>query len=683
MWSLAADVGGTFTDLVLMDGSRGAIFLDKVPSTPGRANSVLQGIERITAQAGVAPRDVDLFVHGFTVGTNAFLMRSGARVALVVTRGFRDVLEIGNQLRPSLYHLSQRKPTPVVRRSCVVEAQERVDAFGEVLMALSDAEAVRVADAVAALAPEAVAVCLTFAHLAPQHEQRLAKALEARLPGVPVYLSCRVNPQIEEYPRANTTAVAAYVGPVVARYVTTLEQALNALEFRAPLRLMRSDGGVATPASARENPVNMLLSGPAGGVIAGAAVAAELDVPDIVTFDMGGTSADFSLIVAGEPRMVTARVVDGQPLRMPTLDIETISAGGGSIAHVDLGGALRVGPHSAGAEPGPACYGLGGQDATVTDAAVVLGIIHPQEFLGGEMRIDAQLALEAVSRAVADPLGLDVYAAALGIVRIANASMARAIRKLLVERGLDLRDFALLAFGGAGPVYAPYLAQELGMREVLVPDSPGVYAARGLLMSDIRHVAQAPCLRRLDALDAAELAERCAQLRATLEPALARDGIPPADRYYRYSADMRCIGQFHELAVPLPAPASNEWWSVARAAADFHAEHARAYGHADSSVPVEVVNLRLEAFGRMARATAKANASTADGPPVPITRRPVCLAPDVGFVPTDIYRRADLAPGHEITGPAIVTQRDTTTVVLAGQRARVASSGTLRIEVRS
>ena len=681
MRTLSADVGGTFTDLVLMDGEAGRVHLDKIPSTPGRADAVLSGIRRVTEEAGITPGDIDIFVHGFTVGTNAFLTRNGAEVAMAVTSGMRDVLEIGDQMRPHLYRLSQSKPSPVVPRSRMIEVDERRDAFGNVVTELTQAEAQRVADALAALEPEAVAVCLGFSYLDDSHETLLEQTIGRRLPGVPIYLSSRVNPQIEEYPRANTTAVAAYVGPVVDRYVSTLDQALAGDGVSAPLRLMRSDGGVATPQSARDNPAAMLLSGPAGGVIAGASIAGELDVPDLVTFDMGGTSADFSVIASNEPRMVTARHIDGQPLRLPSLDIETISAGGGSIAHVDLGGALRVGPQSAGAEPGPACYGQGGSLATVTDAAVVLGILHPGEFLDGEIPLDAELARQAVTQHVAEPLGLGLEAAALGIVRVANAGMIQTIRKLSVERGLDIREFALLAFGGAGPIYAPFMARDLDMNEVLVPANPGVYAAQGLLMSDVRHTNQTAFQRRFSKVEEAELTERLTTLSDELDEALERDGIPAGDRRFRYVADMRCTGQFHELLVPMPEPNAPGWWQADAIAASFHAQHDRAYGHTDYDAPVEFVNLRVEAFGETTKAALPPFDDQATGAPEPYAVRAVCLDDDEGFRDTAVHRRSDLLPGHIIEGPAVIVQRDTTTVILAGQSASIADSGVIRIKV--
>ncbi len=677
-YRLGVDVGGTFTDLVLIGGLTG-VHLDKVPSTPGRPDAVLDGIRRIAGTAGIAASEIDLFVHGFTVATNAFLTRNGARVAMAVTAGMRDILEIGDQMRPHLYRLSQTKPLPVVPRSRTIEVAERRDAFGRVVTALTRDEARRVAAAIAALEPESVAICLAFSFLDASHEEMLEGALGEALPGVPLYLSSRVNPQIEEFPRANTTALAAYVGPVVDRYVSTLDQALAADSVAAPLRLMRSDGGIATPRSARDNPAAMLFSGPAGGVIAGARMAEELGVGDLVTFDMGGTSADFSVIAGGEPRMVTERHVGGVPLRLPTLDIETISAGGGSIAHVDIGGALRVGPQSAGAEPGPACYARGGTNATVTDAAVVLGILHADEFLGGEVPLDAGLARQAVTGNVASPLGLSLEEAALGIVRVANAGMIQTIRKLSVERGLDIRDFALVAFGGAGPIYAPYLARDLDMAEVLVPAHPGVYAAQGLLMSDVRHTAQTAFQRGFARTSEAELSDRLGAMARELDTELERDGIVAEDRAMRYLADMRCTGQFHELLVPLPPPGDPGWWKPDEVAAAFHEVHERAYGHTDADVPVEFVNLRVEAFGRTPKAALPPVPGKATAAPEPTVRRQVCLEVKAGFVETPVYRRGDLRPGHALRGPAIITQRDTTTVVLAGQTATVAGGGVLRV----
>jgi len=681
MYHLSADVGGTFTDLVLVDSQSGAKFIDKVPSTPGSADSVIDGIHRISKAAGISPGDIDIFVHGFTVGTNAFLMRRGAKTALVVPEGLRDVLEIGDQLRPHLYRLSQTKPPPVVPRSRVIEIRERRDAFGTVVDTLDDDEIDRAVSALREIDAESVAVCLSFSFLDRESEDRMCGALSAAFPDTPVYLSSDINPQIEEYPRTATTAVAAYVGPVVDRYVAKLDQALGGEGISAPLLLMKSDGGVATPVAARRNPGALLLSGPAGGVIAGARVAEALGIEDMVTFDMGGTSADFSLIVGREPRMVTSRDIDGQPLRLPSLDIETISAGGGSIASVDLGGAIKVGPESAGADPGPACYGNGGTQPTVTDAAVVLGLLAPEQFLGGEMPLDASLAEKAIAAEIATPLDMSVDEAALGIIRVACASMNQAIRKLSVERGVDVRAFTLMAFGGAGPLYSSFMAKDLDMAEVVVPPSPGVYAAQGLLQSDIRHTVQAAWQQSLAKIDGATVGEKLNAMKADLDAALERDGIAEADRYFRFGADMRCVGQFHELQVPLDDPSQPGWWDAAEQARRFHELHRIMYGHADDRVPVEFVNVRVEAFGRTAKVDLSKAEGRASGTPTAMNERRVLLDAAEGPATAPVYDRSGLLPGHEFTGPAIVVQRDSTTVVLSGQKAVVDDYGMIRIRI--
>ncbi len=682
-WYLAADVGGTFTDLVLLDAARGEVLLDKVSSAAtASGEGVIAGIERLCQRAGISSGNIALFVHGFTVGTNAFLTRRGARAALLVTEGFRDVLLIGDQMRPQLYDLRVAKPAPVVPRQRTLEVAERLDAFGKVVTPLTAEEIERVVEAVAALALEAVAICLGFSFLDDRHEVALAEALAARLPGVPLYLSSRVNPAIEEYPRANTTAIAAYVGPVVGGYVARLGQRLAEAGVTAPLRLMRSDGGIATPRAVQDNPAQMLLSGPAAGVVAGAELAAELDLQDLVTFDMGGTSADFSLIRGGRPARVPERVVAGQPLRLPALDLETISAGGGSIATVDLAGALRVGPDSAGAEPGPACYGRGGSQATVTDAALLLGLLSAEDFLGGDMPLDPAAAEATVRREVAEPLELEPDAAAAGILAVAIANMVQAIRTLTVERGHDVRGFALVAAGGAGPLYAGMIARDLGMAEVIVPPYPGLFCALGLLQSDLLHSRQRAWRRRLSGLAEAELAGEMADLAAALQADLEADGIAPEARRIEFEGDLRALGQFHQLQVPLPKPGPAGWWDPQALSAAFHRLHEQVYGHADPGEAVEIVNLRARGIGLMARPEVPRPEPAAGPLPPPLGHRRVLLDRALGWRDTPLWRRQDLAPGHRLVGPAIVMQRDSTTVVLPGQEMRVHASGALRIAVK-
>lgn len=678
MITLAADVGGTFTDLVLTDPDRGLVLVDKVPTgARGSARGIAPGIERIVRRAGCDVTDIGLFVHGFTVATNAFLMRAGARTVLVTTAGLADVLEIGSQMRPKTYALLQTKPDPVVGRAQVVEVRERVDAFGDVAERLGKEEIRRVAEAVRALGPEAVAISLMFSFAAPDHEKALASAIGILCPGVPVYCSHDINPQLEEWPRASTTAIAAYVGPVVTRYVAELETVLQELGFRGALQLMRSDGGVATPRAARENPAHVLTSGLAGGVTAAVMLCRTLGVGNAITLDVGGTSADLAAIVNGASRSRTSRMIDGHPVRLPTIDVETISNGGGSIAWVDRGGALKVGPQSAGAVPGPACYGKGGEKPTVTDAAVILGWLAPEDYLGGEVGIDPRLAHDAVKRHVADPLKISVEDAAFGIIRVANAMLVQSIRALAVERGLDVRTFSLIGFGGAGPLYSSMIARDLGMREAIVPVYPGVFAAEGLLAADIRHVTQQPFRFPLAELTTGGLGARLQAMRAALAAELDADGVPQGARTFRALGDLRYIGQFHEILVELPDRLCTEY-DAGEMARLFHREHESHYGHADAKAAVEIVNLRMEATGRLdvpKTVTAAAGAGTA----VPERRRRAVTAQ--GAPPEDIpvYSRNTIDAGRIIEGPAIITQTDSTTVVLAGQAVSADASGVLRI----
>ncbi|MFO1169968.1 MAG: hydantoinase/oxoprolinase family protein [Hyphomicrobiaceae bacterium] len=676
MLTLAADVGGTFTDLVLVDTASGRVLVDKVPSgARGRAAAIAPGIERICKSAGVRPRDLGLFVHGFTVPTNAFLMRSGARVALVTTKGAADVLEIGNQLRPKTYALIQTKPKPVVDRANVVEVSERVDAFGGIVEPLSDREVQRVTNQVRLLEPEGIAISLHFSFLAPAHERKLAAALEDALPGVPVYASHVVNPQLEEWPRASTTAMAAYVGPVVARYLDELEATLARLDFKGTLRLMRSDGGVATPRAARENPGHMLASGLAGGVIAAVDLCRRLAIANAVTIDVGGTSADFSAIVGGEARTRMSRTLDGQPVRLPTIDVETMSNGGGSIAWVDAGGALRVGPKSAGAVPGPAAYGSGGTEPTVTDAAVVLGWLAPDDYLGGEVKLEPSHAAEAIERVIAKPLGMTLPEAAFGIIRVANALLVQSIRTLCVERGLDPRTMTLIPFGGAGPLYAGMIARDLGLERIVVPRHPGVFAAEGLLAADIRHMLQIPYRAPLDRISASDISGRLADLKGRLDRELAADGVAPDRRSVRFLGDLRYIGQFHEIVMPIPSYLETVYDPVALATA-FHDQHRASYGHADPSAPVEIVNLRAEGVGKletpdMSGASGQASAARTSSRSVYFGRG----AP----VETTVIPRSSLAAGTRIDGPAILTQKDSTIIIAPGERARVLASGDIEV----
>ena len=676
---LSIDVGGTFTDLVLMDDGGEWTLVDKVPSTPGSARAVIESIDRITARAGTTAAALELLLHGFTIATNAWLTRTGSRVVLLTTEGFRDVLALGSQRRPDTYDLGAAKPEPLVPRSRVVEVAERVDAFGQVVTPLDETETARVLDAVAALDPEALAVSLLFSWTNPVHERRLAAAFGQRFPDRPVYCSCEVNPEIEEYPRANTTAAAAYVGPPVRQYTEALEADLAAAGIAAPLRYMRSDGGSATARSARENPAAMLLSGPAGGVVAALALGEALGVADLITFDMGGTSADFSVVREGRAATVRDRDFDGLPLRVPMLEIKAISAGGGSIGSVDRGGGLRVGPASAGAVPGPACYARGGTEPTLTDAALALGMLDTETFAGGEIGLDPDRAREAIERRIAAPLGLRIEAAALGMLEVATANMAQAIRELSTERGDDVARFSLLAFGGAGGLFAPRLLRDLGLREVLIPRHPGVFAALGLHYADLRHHAQAPFPVGLDGLDPDRLHSVLAELATTLDAALDRDGVGRRARRMTFSADMRYVGQHHRLEVPLPAPDALDAASGGRLGGDFHDHHERRYGYCHRGSAVEITNVHAVGLGVQSRPPEPPPEPARESDPVPRTWRSVPLGAGMSHVWTPVFHRDDLAADSRLPGPVIIVQDDSTLVVLAAQTARVGRLGFIHV----
>ncbi|MGB6009283.1 hydantoinase/oxoprolinase family protein [Castellaniella sp.] len=684
MISISADVGGTFTDIILADGRRNTVYADKVLSTPGSSQAIIEGIQLVAGQAGIRPSEIDVFVHGFTIATNAWLTRSGARVVLAVTQGFRDVLEIGTQRRPLSYSLKHPATAPLAPRSQVVEVAERMDAFGRIVTDFSDQDAAAVAERICAMEPEAVAISFLFSYLNPVHEDRLAAAILARRPDLTIYKSADINPQAQEYPRTNTTVTSAYVGPIVDRYLTALQAALPGIGMTAPLLLMRSDGGVATAQTACRQPVNMLLSGPAGGVVAALSISERHQIPNLITFDMGGTSADFSLIADGQAATATERSMGGEILRMTSLDISTISAGGGSIGSVDLGGAIRVGPESAGSNPGPACYGRGGTRPTLSDAALIMGLLDKDVRLANGLTLDLDRAVAAMQADIGDTLNIRAEEAAFGMVAIANAQMAQAIRSLSVEKGFDVRAFSLLSFGGAGSLFAPFLMDELDMREIVIPARPGVFSASGLLLSDIKYHFQSPFPRALDELSAQDIGHVLSELRVRADAAFERDGIEPARRAYRFAADMRYIGQVHELVVPMADGSDTDeaqTWQRDDMLTRFVRLHEQTYGFSDLSMPCEVVNLRLEAIGTISRPDTEESSPPAT-PGKPSSRRTLYLGPDWGHVDADIYERRRLGANQRIQGPAVITQADTTILLLPDQTARV-DNGLLRVSKHS
>ncbi|MCW2902825.1 MAG: hypothetical protein JWO67_5090 [Streptosporangiaceae bacterium] len=670
---LGIDVGGTFTDVVVIDDA-GATAVEKVPSTPGDASiGILNGIRQIARTRGVLVEDLSVFAHGSTVATNALLELKLPRTALIVTRGFRDVLEIGTQLRSDLFDLRSRKPAPYVPRQLVFEVEERVDRLGTVVTKLDDDAVERVVEQVRASGVEACAVALLFSFRNAEHEQRIAQALRAATPSLSVAISSEVAPQIKEYPRASTTVVSAALQPLVARYMAGILAGLENVGLRCPMFVMQSNGGTMTAGEASINAHRMVLSGPAAGVLAATQLAAGPEYRNQITFDMGGTSTDIALIADGRAALQRETVFHGRPLLVPQFDIHTIGSGGGSLAHVDEGGLLRVGPESAGAVPGPACYGRGGTQPTTTDAQLVLGRIDATRFLAGEMTLDVAAARRAIQEYVAEPLGMDVDDAAAGILEVADAIMARGVRVVSVNRGHDPRDFHLVPFGGAGPMHALNVGSMVDVGGVVVPRNPGTFSAVGLAGSDVKYD-----FSTLVDVDVADIeADEVETLYSDLIVAAAgrlEAAATSSQRFIRM-ARFRYAWQDNDVEVIVgeePVDADG----LAAAVGSFHARHHFEFGHSDENERVELVSVGVEAVGVLERAVVAAAAQPTERKAVPASRRPVYFA-ETRWVDTPVYERAELTPGDTFLGPAIVEEREATTVVTPGVAGRVDRDGNL------
>ena len=653
---LGVDVGGTFTDLVAL--SEGGVTTSKVPSTP-QDQSV--GVMNAIGASGVEAGALDALAHGTTVATNALLERRGARMALVTTEGFRDVLEIARQNRPSLYDLTKDRPPTLVARDLRFTVRERMGPEG-VLSPLDEESLQGAVSAIEEAEVEAVAVCLLFAFMHPEHERRVGEALREALPGVLVSLSSEVLPEFREYERFSTTAADAYLAPRLAAYLQNLAGKVQDADMPAPL-IMQSAGGVVGIEDAVEDAAAFVLSGPAGGVVGAAYVGSLGGYRDVLTFDMGGTSTDVAPIIGGEAQTTTETVIAGVPIRVPMVDVHTVSAGGGSVAWADAGGALRVGPHSAGAEPGPAGYGKGGEEPAVTDANIFLGYLADRAELGGEVVLRRELSEEALEK-LGKGVGLNALETALGIVRVADAEMVRALRVISVERGLDPREFALLAFGGAGGMHACRLAEELGMKTVLIPRAGGVLSALGLAISDLRRDYVSPHLANLADVNVRELKE----LFEGMEDKAAKDLENPQ---YTRRADLRYSGQSFELTVEAQKPLETN-----KLEEGFHAAHERRYGYRMEDEPVELVNLRLIATVPVDKPPLE------EGPPAEgeaeSGRREANFDGEWQEVP--ILDRERMGKGSEIVGPAIVEFKESTCVVSPGWRGSVDGVGTLVLE---
>ncbi len=682
-WIIGVDVGGTFTDLYAFERSSGQLALHKRPSTPDNpAVAILDGLRELSAKAGFEPATVGVLAHGTTVATNALIQRTGAPVSVVTTRNFRDLLEIGRQIRPRLYDLKADQPVPLAAREHRFEVDERVGAAGEVVTPLDPDSVEAAVEAVRACGAEAVAVCFLFSYLNAEHERAVGARLAEALPEISISLSSDVQPEFREYERFSTTLLNAYLQPLLNRYMRHLQSELTELAPRARVGINQSSGGLMSPERAREFPVRTALSGPAAGAMGAISTARKAGRGNVITLDMGGTSADVALIRDYRTSTAFDREVAGFPVRLPMVDIHTVGAGGGSVAWFDRDGLMKVGPKSAGAVPGPACYGHGGTEPTVTDANVVLGRLSTRGLLGGAMSLDAEASFR-VMQPLADRLGFTVQKTAQGLLDIVTANMVRAIRVISVEKGHDPRDFALMPFGGAGPLHANGCARALGMREILVPYSPGILCAEGLLVADLSEnfvrSQRFPAAGENRHMISALVEEMLAEARGWWE----REEIAEERRSLSMVVDMRYASQNYELQVPVEieglTPALP---GMDRLREMFFAAHDQAYGFHNPDDPVDVVAVRLTAIGRLPSPGAPSPGEEATTSPQPVERREVWFG---GDDPSDtpVYDRATLAPGAVVNGPAVIDQFDATTLVFPGDVARVDDALNILIEVGS
>jgi len=667
---IGIDVGGTFTDFVVLDPASGQLDLFKVPSTRPPTQGVIEGLQLIMRRLELKPEQIARLVHGSTVATNAILEGKWAKTALLTTEGFRDVLEIGRQNRPSLYDLSIERPEPLVPRTRRFALSERLDYEGQVIKALDVSQVKKLAPVLKDV--ESIAVCFLFAYMNPAHERQVRALLEAELQ-MPITLSSEILPEYREYERTATTVISAALRPVVGRYLEDLDRRVRKLEVCVPFHVMQSNAGIVPATQAARQAVSMLFSGPAGGVEGSRFIGGQAGFNDLITLDMGGTSTDVSLVQKGRIGMRTEGVIEGRPVRMPMVDIHSIGAGGGSLAWIDAGGALRVGPQSAGSEPGPACYGKGEQP-TVTDAQLVLGRLDDKNTLGGRT-LNRRSAERAIHNMIARPLGLSLEETAAGILEIADAQMERAIRKITVERGHDPRNFALLAFGGAGPMHAGSLAQRLGIPKVIVPPVAGVLSALGLLVADHVYDFVQTFIQPADDPDLAKLEEFFKQMHRKAEERLHDEVVESVE--FLWALEMRYRGQSYELPIEL----SGQTLSLdmlAEAIQRFHQAHAQLYGYAMEDRPVEIVNLCMRAIGRTPKPPLKLsrespNKGNASRPP-----RKVYFHGH-GWLESQIFAREGLAPPFKLAGPAVIEGRESTVVLMPEQSAWVDEQGNLII----
>jgi len=679
-YRIGVDTGGTFTDIALLNDEQGDIYVTKVPSTSEDPSSaILSGVEQLLKDTGISEKQISFFIHGTTVATNALLENKGAKVALITTKGFKDVLQIGRQNRPDLYSFKARKPDPLIPRNLRLEVSERINYLGEIVQPINVNEVREIIRQLKGQDIEVICVSLINSYTNSTHERLIKEIVESELPNILVSLSSDVLPEYQEYERTSTVAINSYVMPKMKKYLYNLEENLSQKNFSTDIFIMQSNGGVISIETAAEVPSRTILSGPAGGALAGIVVSNMTGRNNLITIDMGGTSLDTCLIENGNPYFTTMSEVGGFPIKLPMIEMHTIGAGGGSIAWVDSGGALRVGPQSAGAVPGPVCYGKGGDKPTVTDANVVLGRLNPEYILGGKMKMDVENARKVIKREIADPLGIGVEEAAEGILRVVNANMVRGVHKISTEKGHDPRDFTLVAFGGAGPVNAGDIANELGCKEIIVPKYPGLTCAIGMLGADVKHDYVQTVMVNTADLDLEELAENFMELQNSAITQLQKEGFTFDNITLLRSLDMRFKGQAYELNVELvSSEITNE--NLELTIEKFFEQYIKLYGHKPGIEIIEVVNIRLTAMGQLKNNLNIRNRNeTVEAVAVnPIGSRKIFF--NGKFINSNIYDRDSIAIGGRINGPAVIEQLDTTIIIHPEQYAYSDMYGNLLIQ---
>ncbi len=681
---IGIDVGGTFTDIVMVDDQTGDLHFAKVLTTPPKLwEGVMNGIAKVLEKASASIEDVDYIVHGTTIGTNALIEKKGAKTGLITTQGFVDILEIGRVQRPGegLYDFYVENPQPLIPRYLCKGVIERVGADGKVVKAL-DEDSVR--EAIMYLKEqkvEGIAVSLLFSFLNPAHERRIAEICKDIFPEAYVSISSEIAPEYREFERTSTTVINAYLQPIMKRYIQNLTQALEEKYGRVDLRIMQASGGTITAEAAERYAINTVNSGPAGGALAGAYFGEITGNSQLITADMGGTSFDIGLIDQGVPHVTSEAKFEGYPVKIPVIDIDTIGAGGGSIAWVDKGGILNVGPKSAGASPGPACYNRDGKLPTVTDANLILGRLNPSYFLGGELVLERDLAYQAIKENVADPMGITVEEAAAGIIRIVNANMSKGIGVNTVEKGHDVREFTMIAFGGAGALHAAELATDMGIKTLIVPRLSGNLSALGLLVSDARHDFVNAVAKAIDDINLEELRRIFDQLEAKGRVQLEAENFAPEEMELLWSADMRYEGQSYELNINMKRKTNLERTDLVQLVKAFNEEHRRLYAYSSEDETVQVVNVRATAVGKTPPVQMKkVELSAGDGLEALKTPRKVYFE-GKGFIEVPVYERDLLQPGHFFNGPAIVEEHISSTVVPPAATCQIDQYGTLIIKL--